>query len=87
MAKKRKRKQRNKIQDLNFNETPKNDFHVSGKRIPPNILKTVVSEGSSKELYGILNCWDRVIITGSLDPFCYAKGMTGYLYSHNMRPT
>jgi hypothetical protein len=37
------------------------------------------------ELYGVLNCYDRVIIMGHLQPLCYAKGMTGYLYRHRIR--
>lgn len=30
-------------------------------------------------------CYDRVLIFGSLHPFCYAKGMTNYLYQHGIR--
>ncbi len=37
------------------------------------------------EMYGVLNCYDRVVISGNLHPFCYAKGMTGYLYAHGIR--
>ena len=37
------------------------------------------------QLDGVLNCFDRVILTGSLHPFCYAQGMTGYLYKHQIR--
>ena len=36
-------------------------------------------------LHGVLNCYDRVIISGNVHPLCYAKGMTGYLYAHNIR--
>jgi hypothetical protein len=43
----------------------------------------LLSEKYSAELYGVLNCYDRIIITGNVHPFCYAKGMTGYLYAHN----
>jgi hypothetical protein len=45
----------------------------------------LLSEKYSAELYGVLNCYDRIIITGNVHPFCYAKGMTGYLYAHNIR--
>ena len=37
------------------------------------------------EMYGVLHCYDRVVISGNLHPFCYAKGMTGYLYAHAIR--
>jgi hypothetical protein len=37
------------------------------------------------QLEGVLNCYDRVLISGYLQPFCYAKGMTNYLYQHQIR--
>jgi hypothetical protein len=37
------------------------------------------------DLHGVLNCFDRVIIFANLQPLCYAKGMTKYLYDHNTR--
>jgi len=36
-------------------------------------------------LDGVLNCYDRIIVTGSLLPLCYAHGMTKYLYVHDIR--
>jgi hypothetical protein len=36
----------------------------------------------ANELNGILNCYDRIVITGNVPTWCYAKGMTGYLYQH-----
>ena len=44
----------------------------------------LLSEKYSNELYGVLNCYDRVIISGNVQPLCYAKGMTGYLYRENI---
>lgn len=49
------------------------------------MTKQLLSEKYKDELYGVLNCYDRVIISGNLQPLCYAKGMTGYLYCHNIR--
>ena len=37
------------------------------------------------KINGVLTCWDRVVIQGTLPPFCYAAGMTAYLYSHTIR--
>jgi len=34
---------------------------------------------------GILQCYDRVILTGSVQPWSYAQGMSGYLYGHGIR--
>ena len=45
----------------------------------------LLSEKYEVDLYGVLNCYDRVIISGNVHPLCYAKGMTGYLYAHNIR--
>lgn len=45
----------------------------------------LLTEKHSDRLDGMLNCFDRVVMFGSLHPFCYAKGMTNYLYQHNIR--
>lgn len=45
----------------------------------------LLSEKYEAELYGVLNCYDRLIISGHLHPLCYEKGMTGFLYSHEIR--
>ena len=34
----------------------------------------LLSEKYSEALYGVLNCYDRVIISGNLHPLCYAQG-------------
>ena len=34
---------------------------------------------------GVLSCYDRVVITGTLPGICYADGMTRYLHSHEIR--
>lgn len=39
----------------------------------------------ASEIKGLLSCWDRVVIHGTLPRICYAKGMTSYLYAHNVR--
>ena len=37
------------------------------------------------DLRGVLNCYDRIIVTGNLHPLCYDKGMTKYLYIRKIR--
>jgi hypothetical protein len=39
----------------------------------------------SKNISGVLNCFDRMIITGTLPTICYSQGMTSYLYSKGIR--
>jgi hypothetical protein len=34
---------------------------------------------------GVLSCYDRVVITGTLPTVCYAAGMTRFLYAHEVR--
>jgi hypothetical protein len=48
-------------------------------------MDELLSERYSNELDGVLSCYDRIVITGSLYPFCYAQGMTSYLYQQGMR--
>ena len=45
----------------------------------------LLSEKYHEDLYGVLNCYDRIIISGNLHPLCYAKGMTNFLYTHGIR--
>ena len=46
---------------------------------------TLLSEKYGADLYGVLNCFDRIIISGNLHPLCYPKGMTGFLYRYGIR--
>jgi hypothetical protein len=48
-------------------------------------MNEVLSERYADQLDGVLSCYDRIVITGSLLPFCYAQGMTGYLYQQGIR--
>lgn len=48
-------------------------------------MNELLSERYAHELDGVLNCYDRIVITGSLQPFCYAQGMTRYLYQQGIR--
>ncbi len=48
-------------------------------------MDELLSERYANELDGVLSCYDRIVITGSLQPFCYAQGMTRYLYQHGIR--
>jgi hypothetical protein len=34
---------------------------------------------------GVLHCFDRIVIQGTLPQFCYAQGMTGYLYARGVK--
>jgi hypothetical protein len=48
-------------------------------------MDELLSERYAKQLDGVLSCYDRIVISGSLVPFCYAQGMTHYLYQQGIR--
>jgi len=48
-------------------------------------MAELLSERYVQDLDGVLNCLDRIVITGSLPPFFYAQGMTGYLHQQGIR--
>ena len=44
-----------------------------------------LEERYATNLHGVLSCFDRIIIVGTLPGACYAEGMTSYLYAHGIR--
>jgi hypothetical protein len=42
-------------------------------------------ERYQSDLLGILSCYDRIVITGTLPEICYAQGMTNYLKGQQIR--
>jgi hypothetical protein len=47
--------------------------------------QALITERYAAEIEGVLHCYDRIVISGQLQPICYAKGMTKYLYVHGIR--
>ncbi len=45
----------------------------------------LLSEKYADKIDGVLNCYDRVLSSGNLQPFCYAAGMAGYLRAQGIR--
>ncbi len=45
----------------------------------------LLTERYEDEINGVLSCYDRVIIQGTLPMFCYADGMTSFLNSKKIR--
>src|SRR4051794_40355146 len=46
---------------------------------------TLLTERHEKQIAGMLSCWDRVLLFGTLPKICYAEGMTSYLYERKVR--
>src|SRR3954452_23279124 len=44
-----------------------------------------MTERYRERLAGVLACYDRIIVTGTLPGACYAKGMTGFLSARQIR--
>lgn len=45
----------------------------------------VLTTRYSPNLVGVLSCYDRIVITGTLPGACFADGMTSFLYSRGIR--
>ena len=45
----------------------------------------LLTERHKEEIEGVLGCWDRILIFGTLPKICYAEGMTSYLYAKQIR--
>ena len=41
-------------------------------------------ERYADRLHGVLSCYDRIVMTGTLPGVCYAQGMTAFLYARGM---
>ena len=42
-------------------------------------MRRLLTERYRERLAGVLSCYDRIIVTGTLPGACYAKGMTAFL--------
>ena len=42
-------------------------------------------ERYADKIRGVISCYDRIVIQGILPGFCFAEGMTSYLYAHQIR--
>jgi hypothetical protein len=45
----------------------------------------LITERYKDKITGILQCYDRLIFTGTLKRISYSQGMTSYMYSNNIR--
>ena len=45
----------------------------------------LLTEQYKDQISGVLSCFDRVIITGTLPNICYPAGMTSWLFANNIR--
>ena len=48
-------------------------------------METQLVNRYAANLHGVLSCYDRILITGTIPGACYAQGMSSFLYSQSMR--
>ncbi len=46
---------------------------------------TLLRERHAQQIAGVVSCYDRVIVQGTLPVFCYADGMSAYLSKRRIR--
>ena len=44
-----------------------------------------LTDGHDDRIAGVLLCYDRLLITGTVSVICYAEGMTRFLYANGIR--
>ena len=45
----------------------------------------LLTERYQGQIAGVLSCYDRILIQGTLPKWCYASGMTSYFYEHRIK--
>jgi hypothetical protein len=45
----------------------------------------LITERHAAQIEGVLGCWDRMLVFGTLPKICYAEGTTSYLYANHVR--
>ena len=48
-------------------------------------MRRLLTERYRERLAGVLSCYDRIIVTGTLPGPCYAKGKTAFLSARQIR--
>jgi hypothetical protein len=48
-------------------------------------MTQLLTERYRERLHGVLSCYDRIVIAGTLPGICYAAGMTSFLYAKGIR--
>src|SRR5450755_2721798 len=45
----------------------------------------LITERHSEQIQGVLSCWDRMVVFGTLPGICFAGGMTSFLFERKIR--
>jgi hypothetical protein len=53
--------------------------------VPWRHAMDLITDRYAEKICSIFECYDRIVIQGTLPGLCHADGMTGYLYSKKIR--
>src|SRR3990170_8807180 len=45
----------------------------------------LISEQYREQIRGVLSCYDRIVLRGTIPGWCFAKGMTAFLYANQIK--
>jgi len=45
----------------------------------------LITEQYKEQILGVLSCYDRVILRGTIPSWCFAEGMTSFLHANKIR--
>ena len=48
-------------------------------------MASQLEERYDERIAGVLSCYDRIVVTGTLPTVCYAAGMTRFLFANSIR--
>src|SRR3984957_5488750 len=68
-----------------LNRNQKGSNVVSWCNVIENQQMVSLSQRYDERIAGVLSCYDRIVITGTLPTVCYAQGMTGFLHARRIR--
>lgn len=48
-------------------------------------MNSALIQRFADRMHGVLSCYDRILIMGTLPGICYAEGMTSFLHASGIR--
>ena len=48
-------------------------------------MNAVLAQRYAERMHGVLSCYDRILIMGTLPGVCYAEGMSSFLHAKGIR--
>ncbi len=45
----------------------------------------LITERYKEQIAGVISCYDRIIIQGTIPEWCYDQGMTSFLFAQKIR--